>query len=103
MAGTLTDTREIDGLPRDFLEAVGAIFRIFGPQTQDSGNLSYGVEVSGQCFFVKTTDPDAAVMLDYDARVELLRNAVRVVRSCNDPTLPPLLNVIESPLGPMLI
>lgn len=99
----LTSTGEIDRLPNGFLDSVGTIFRIFGAPTQDSGNVSYGVEVAGRRFFVKTTDPLATAFLDYPARVELLRNAVLVARSCDHPVLPSLLNVIESPAGPMLI
>lgn len=48
---------------------------VFGSETQDSGNLSYGVDSARARFFVKTTDPNATVFLDYPARVELLRNA----------------------------
>lgn len=103
MDNVLTATPQIDRAPRDFLESVGVIFRVFGPETQDSGNVSYGVEVAGICYFVKTTDPDAAVLLDYDERVELLRNAVRVAHSCENIALPKFLNLIESPQGPMLI
>jgi serine/threonine-protein kinase len=103
MDHVLTATPEIDQPPREFLECIGVIFEVFGPETQDSGNLSYGIDSAGARFFVKTTDPNATVFLDYRARVELLRNAVRVSRSCDNAVLPRLHNVIESPHGPMLI
>lgn len=103
MDSGITTTREIDHPPREFLESIGEIFTTFGPATQDSGNISYGAISEGERFFVKTTDPDAEVVLDYPARVELLRNAVRVSRSCNNAVLPKLQNVIESPHGPMLV
>ncbi len=103
MDHVLTQTRQIHEPPRDYLDAVGEVFQVFGPDTQDSGNLSYGVESDGVRFFVKTTDPQATAFLDYNARVGLLRNAVRIARSCHHPVLPRLWNVIESPHGPVLV
>lgn len=40
---------------------------------------------------------------DHAGRIELLRNAVELAASCPHPALPELLNVIESPEGPILI
>jgi len=94
---------EIDQPPRDYLARIGEVFAFFGPHTQDSGNLSYGVRVGGQRYFVKTTDPEARVYLDFPARVALLRNTASLNRRCVHPALPRLLNLIESPAGPMLV
>ena len=38
----------------DFLGACGEVFARFGEETQDSGNISYGVDIGGRRFFVKT-------------------------------------------------
>ena len=80
------------------------IFAIFDHRTQDSGNISYGVEIDGERYFVKTAGlvDDDKPYLDHAARVETLRNAARLAQSCDHPTLPPLHRVIESPNGPML-
>lgn len=103
MQHPLLETQQVDTAPSDYLGASGRVFTTFGPETQDSGNLSYGIEVEGARFFVKTTDPDADVLLDHSTRVLLLRNAVKIARRCPHPVLPELLNVIESPDGPMLV
>lgn len=103
MSRRLTETTAIEQPPAEFLAGVGTIFKVFGPDTQDSGNVSYGVATDAGRYFVKTTDPYASVILDFDARVELLRNAVRVAASCPHPALPALFNVIESPAGPLLV
>ena len=90
--------------PADFLAASANIFATFDHHTQDSGNISYGVEIDGECYFVKTAGlvDDDRPYLDHAARVETLRNAARLVQSCDHPTLPPLRRVVESPSGPML-
>ncbi|TNF88404.1 MAG: serine/threonine protein kinase [Gammaproteobacteria bacterium] len=103
MTVPLLSARELSGSPRQFLEAVGDVFTVFGPPAQDSGNLSYGVRAGGRRFFVKTTDPEATVYLDFPARVALLRNAVVLRSRCDHLLLPKLLNVIESNAGPVLI
>ena len=89
--------------PRKCLRSFGTVFTTFGADTQDSGNLSFGVNTAAGKFFVKTSDPTASAYLEHSARVELLRNAVRISTSCTHPTLPRLLNVVESPDGPMLV
>ncbi len=99
----LLHTPAVASEPEQFLASVGEIFARFGPATQDSGNLSFGVEVDGQRFFVKSTDPNAAVYLDFADRVALLRNAIELRRRCAHALLPALLNVIESPSGPLLV
>src|SRR5262249_30834876 len=73
--------------------------------TQDSGNISYGVKVGTERYFVKTAGipDDPRPFLDHDSRVALLRNAVRLHIRFNHPILPRLRQVIESPAGPMLV
>ncbi|RZU01519.1 serine/threonine-protein kinase [Kribbella rubisoli] len=94
---------EIDVPPATYLEQLGTIFTRFA--TQDSGNISYGVQTADSRYFVKTagdpTDPQA--FLDFDGRVTLLRNTVELAHSVNHPALPTLHAVIESPAGPVLV
>jgi len=91
--------------PDDFLRSVGRVFAVFDERTQDSGNVSYGVFAGAQRLFVKTAgipnDPKA--FLSHRRRVALLKNAVSFRRRVEHHSLPKLLNVIESPLGPMLV
>ena len=82
----------------------------FGHVTQDSGNISWLVDVGDRRLFVKTAGrtggpvPGAAVpYFDHAGRVRLLRNAVALASSSSHPALPRLLNVIESPSGPALV
>jgi serine/threonine-protein kinase len=90
--------------PVEYLRSRGSFFAEFGALTQDSGNVSYGVEVEGRRYFVKTAGrPEAAGSLPHDGRVALLRNAVEVARSLDHPALVPLRAVIESPHGPLLV
>ncbi len=100
--------QSIDQQPLAYLQSIGEIFTTFNQQ--DSGNISYGVtvtdaKVNGQRYFVKTagdpTNPDP--YLDYAGRVALLRNAVQLNQSCDHPALCRLYNVIESPVGPLLV
>jgi serine/threonine protein kinase, bacterial len=95
----------IDEHPGDYLRRVGRVFAEFGAPTQDSGNLSYGVQIGGERYFVKTAGnpDDPEPFLSHAQRVALLRNAVRVSRSCRHPALPQLHAVIESPAGPLLV
>ena len=53
----LRDIERISGPPGPYLESIGTIFATFGAATQDSGNVSYGVQIGDERFFVKTTDP----------------------------------------------
>jgi serine/threonine-protein kinase len=103
MPQSLRSARAIEQPPREYLAGMGEVFAFFGPDTQDSGNLSFGVRVGGSRYFVKTTDPEARVYLDFPARVALLRNAAELNGRCTHPALPQLLNVVESPAGPMLV
>jgi len=99
----LLDIDRVDQPPIAYLKSIGQVFQTFGPPAQDSGNLSYGLEVGGRRFFIKTTDPDATVLLDFSARTDLLRNAVKLSGEIDDGALPALLRVIESAQGPMLV
>ncbi len=91
--------------PGDFLRSIGQVFAVFDERTQDSGNISYGVFAGARRFFVKTAGmPDnSQAHLSHEQRVELLRNAVSFRRSVDHHSLPELLNVIDSPHGPMLV
>ena len=101
----LLDVERIEGAPEIYLNSVGSVFAVFDEHTQDSGNISYGVQTAQGRYFVKTAGnpDDPNPFLSHSERVSLLRNAVRLRRSCNHPTLPPLHWVIESPHGPLLI
>jgi len=89
--------------PPAFLQTVGTLFTTFNQQ--DSGNISYGIMIGEQRYFVKTAgEPtDSSPYLDHAGRVALLRNAMRLAQSCDRPTLCRLYNVIESPAGPLLV
>ena len=87
------------------LESAGHVFATFDERTQDSGNISYGVEIDGRRYFVKTAgNPDnIKPYFNHTDRVASLRNAVRLAASASHYTLPKLHQVIESPTGPMVI
>jgi serine/threonine protein kinase, bacterial len=109
MSELLTVT-SIGDSPRDLVGRAGTVVAEFAHSTQDSGNVSWLVDVGDRRLFVKTagTDtpppPGAAVpYFDHAGRVELLRNAVLIARSCDHPAMARLLNVIESPMGPALV
>jgi len=105
MAHPLLYTDRIDEPPANYLAKAGHVFAVFGAETQDSGNISYGVELTSERFFVKTAgDPaDRRWFLPHGDRVALLRNAVCLRQTCNHAALPVLHKVIESPHGPMLV
>ncbi|MEU4293629.1 hypothetical protein AB0E63_35860 [Kribbella sp. NPDC026596] len=94
---------EIVVLPATYLNHLGTIFARF--DTQDSGNVAYGVQTPDHKYFVKTAgDPmDSTPYLDFDGRVALLRNAVELAESVTHATLPTLHAVIESSSGPLLV
>jgi serine/threonine-protein kinase len=91
--------------PEELVRRHGAVVSEYGPVTQDSGNVSWLVDVGERRLFVKTAGRvgDPVPFLDHAARVRLLRNAVDLAQSCRHPALAPLLNVIESPAGPVLV
>jgi serine/threonine protein kinase len=101
----LLDVEGIDQPADAYLNAIGGVFAVFDERTQDSGNVSYGVGIDGERYFVKTAgDPeDPRPSLRHPERVSLLRNAVRIWRGCDHSALPRLYRVIESPGGPLLI
>ena len=101
----MLEVDRIDGAADAYLNEVGTIFAVFDDSTQDSGNVSYGVEVGSARYFVKTAGrpDDSKPYLNHSDRVALLRNAVRVAESCDHPALPTLHRVIESPTGPLLV
>lgn len=91
--------------PATFLSQCGEIFAVFDERTQDSGNVSYGVEVDERRYFVKTAGrpDDDRPYLDHSGRVSLLHNAVKLAESSDHRTLPKLHQVVDSAWGPMLI
>lgn len=101
----LLEIEQIDQPAGAYLNAIGCIFAVFDERTQDSGNVSYGVRIGGERYFVKTAgDPeDRRRFLSHSERVSLLRNAVRVSRACGHPAVPRLYRVIEAPGGPLLV
>jgi hypothetical protein len=105
MPHALLDCEVINEQPEQFLRSVGTVFAEFGALTQDSGNVSYGVQIATERYFVKTAGrpDDPRPFLKHEARVALLRNAVRLSGICRHPTLPKLYRVIESPSGPLLV
>jgi len=93
-----------DLAPEPYLAKVGQVFAVFDARTQDSGNVSFGVEADGRRWFVKTAgDPAAGAFLPHPARVALLENAARLAASFTHPALPSLRCVASSAWGPMLI
>jgi serine/threonine protein kinase len=101
----LLDVEEIKETPEVFLNAVGKVFTVFDEQTQDSGNISYGVSIGDGRYFIKSAGRpgDTVPFLSHSERVALLRNAVRLSRGCCHPALVRLYNVIESPDSPPLV
>jgi serine/threonine-protein kinase len=101
----LLDIDRIDDMPESYLLSTGGMFALFDERTQDSGNVSYGVELDGKRYFIKTagSPEDTAANLSHQQRVTYLLNAVSLAESCDHPALPRLYNVIQSPQGPMLV
>ncbi|HWA63009.1 MAG TPA: hypothetical protein VG939_16635 [Caulobacteraceae bacterium] len=94
-----------DLAPADYLSGVGEVFARFDSRTQDSGNVSFGVEAAGRRWFVKTAgDPDdPKPFLSHADRVALLRAAERLAASFTHPALPRLYGTSPSAWGPMLV
>jgi serine/threonine-protein kinase len=105
MGHPLRDVEQIERPPGAYLHAIGGVFAVFDERTQDSGNISYGVRIGSERYFVKTAGrpDDPLPVLSHPDRVALLRSAVRLRRSCDHPALPCLYQVIESPDGPLLV
>jgi serine/threonine protein kinase, bacterial len=94
-----------DLAPAAYLSQAGAVFATFDSRTQDSGNVSFGIEWKGRRWFVKTAgDPaDPTPFLQHEERVALLLNAQRLAHAASHPALPALRGVTQSAWGPMLI
>jgi|SRR5215813_8209028 len=105
MKPLLLDTEKIEVAAAEFLREQGELFAVFDENTQDSGNVSYGLRVGSERFFIKTAgDPqNLKSVLDHRERVALLRNAVRVAAAVPHPAVPKLHHVIESSEGPLLV
>ena len=58
MSHPLLARERIDQPAEHYLRSVGLLFAEFGEQTQDSGNMSYGVQIGEDRFFVKTAGLD---------------------------------------------
>ena len=103
LAHPLLDVSTVDAAPREYLAGCGEIFTVF--DRQDSGNISFGVRIGGERFFVKTAGLVGAptAVFTHAQRAELLRRAVELWRSCDHPALTKLLNTIESSEGLMLV
>ena len=101
----LLDVERIEQAPDVYLNSIGSVFAAFDERSQDSGNMSYGVQTPEGCYFVKTAGypDDPNPFLSHSERASLLRNAIWLWRSCDHRTLPPLHQVIESPNGPLLV
>jgi len=99
----LLNGNAIDTSPESYLARIGQLFAVFN--TQDSGNVSYGVQVADTRYFVKTAgDPaNPKPHLSHPQRVALLRNAVQLAQRVDHPALCRLYHVIEAPQGPLLI
>jgi len=105
MSHPLLDRELIGDNPETYLAGIGDVFAVFGARTQDSGNISYGIRIGDDRYFVKTAgDPDdPKPYLGHPARVALLRNAALIGSRIVHPNLPALRQVIESPTGPLLV
>ena len=105
MSHPLLDRKVIEQSPAALIREIGQVFSVFDEHTQDLGNISYGVQVDQQRFFVKTAGnpDDPRPFVSHEDRVALLRNAIRLRRSCDHIVLPQLHNVIESSAGPLLV
>lgn len=101
----LLTAKQTDLDPYTFVTRHAQIFAMFDAASQDSGNVSYGVQAGDDRLFIKTAGlpQDSQPLLSHAERVALLRNAIRLARSVSDPALPALRNVVESVEGPLLV
>jgi serine/threonine-protein kinase len=101
----LLATDRTEAAPAELLRTQGELFALFDGTTQDSGNVSYGVRIGSERFFVKTAgDPaDRRPLLDHSERIALLRNAARIAASVSHAAVPALRHTIESREGPLLV
>lgn len=90
--------------PQEYLSQCGRLFERFDRRTQDSGNVSWGIDIGNSRYFVKSPGaPDSEAFLGWEDRVYWLRNAEKLARTFHHPLLPLLYNRVESPHGPLLI
>ena len=77
MSHPLIDVDRTDQKPEAYLQSTGHIFRVID---NGSGNLSYGVQINQDRYFVKTAgDPNAVVHhQDLNARIKPLRIAIQM-------------------------
>lgn len=114
-AGSLRNVNDLLELaagddPADMVARCGVVLAVFDHHTQDSGNVSWLVRTDLGDLFVKTAGtpdgPPAGAPVPYfghEDRIRLLRNAIDLARSCDHPCLAGLRNVIETPLGPVVV
>ena len=50
----LLDVERIEQAPDVYLNSIGSVFAAFDERSQDSGNISYGVQTPEGRYFVKT-------------------------------------------------
>ena len=53
MAHVLLDCDTIDGDAEQYLRSAGDVFAEFGHLTQDSGNVSYGLQIDEERYFMR--------------------------------------------------
>lgn len=85
----------IDGDLGAYLHRIGAVFATFD-RTAQSGNVSYGVQIEGERYFVKSAGkPDSSSCFSIDERLALLRTAIMLANEIDHPSMPRLLNVVN--------
>jgi serine/threonine-protein kinase len=101
----LLDAERVGTPPVDFLSSIGELFAVFDTHTQDSGNISYGVRIGNERFFVKTAGDTAfsTPFANHAERSALLCNAANLYRSCEHPALAHYRHTVESDDGPLLV
>jgi len=109
----VNDLLELDATtaePAVLVSRSGIVLATFDHRSQDSGNVSWLVRTDYGDLFVKTAGtpgplpPGAPVPhLGQSQRIALLRNAVALAQSCDHRCLARLRQVIETPLGPVLV
>ena len=104
MTHPLLDVHTIETTPERYLPEIGTLFAVFDEQVQDSGNISYGVEIDDNRYFVKTAGhvDDPKPYLSHAERAAYLHNAILLRESSPHPAIPSLHQVIESPAGPIV-
>src|SRR5262245_32452860 len=97
MTHPLLRVQRLEDPPDVYLRAAGQFFAVFDERTQDSGNISYGVRVGGERFFVKSAGrlDDPRLYLPHAERAALLRDAARLSGALRHPALVRLRHVID--------